>query len=146
MPDALYNRDVLRLAASIPNHRRLDRPMASVERSSPVCGSRIILDIATDPSGGVTDFGLDVRACALGQASASLLGAHIVGRSAAEIATARQDLADYLEGRRDDPGNWPGLSVFSEARRFPARHGSILLAFDAAAEAAALAGAEASRS
>ena len=119
--------------------------MASVERSSPVCGSRIILDIVTDEAGRVIEFGQEVRACALGQASASLLGAHIAGRSAAEIAAARQALADYLEGHRDNPGDWPGLSVFAHARRFPARHGSILLAFDAASEAVALAVAESIR-
>lgn len=137
MTAALYSRDILRLAASIPHHGRLAGADASVEKSSPVCGSRIIVDVALDPAGRVAALGQEVRACALGQASAALMGAHAIGRSAAEIAAARDALGAYLAGARGDPGDWPGLAVFAEARRFPARHPSILLAFAAAAEAAA---------
>ena len=133
----LYNRDILRLAAAIPWLGRLQHPQASVERRSPVCGSRVIVDIVTDEAGRVVELGQEVRACALGQASASLMGANALGRTPAELAEAREDLSAYLAGRRDDPGLWPGLQVFHEARRFPARHASILLAFEAAAEAAA---------
>ena len=140
--DALYSRDILRLAASIPFLHRLDRPMSTVEKSSPVCGSRVAVDIVTGQDGRVTELGQEVRACALGQASASLMAAHVVGRTAGEIDEARQALADYLAGGRDDPGDWPGLAVFGRARHFPARHGSILLAFEAAAEAASLANAQ----
>lgn len=143
--DALYSRDILRLAASIPFLHRLDRPMSTVEKSSPVCGSRVAVDIVTDQDGRVIELGQEVRACALGQASASLLAAHVVGRTAGEIDEARKALADYLAGGRDDPGDWPGLDVFVQARRFPARHGSILLAFEAAAEAASLAIAQPAR-
>jgi NifU-like protein involved in Fe-S cluster formation len=134
---ALYNRDVLRLAASIPHLRRLAAPQASVEKSSPVCGSRVTVDLVADARGRVAELGQEVRACALGQASASLMGAHAIGRTAAELAEARDALAGYLAGRRDDPGDWPGLAIFADARRFTARHPSILLAFEAAAEAAA---------
>lgn len=137
MTAALYSRDILRLAASIPHHRRLADAEASVEKSSPVCGSRIIVDLSLDPSGRVAALGQEVRACALGQASAALMGAHAIGRSAADLAQARDALGAYLAGTREDPGDWPGLAVFAEARRFPARHPSILLAFAAAAEAAA---------
>ena len=136
-PAALYNRDILRLAAAIPGLGRLRHPHASVEKSSPVCGSRVIVDIVIDEEGRVIELGQAVSACALGQASASLLGAHAIGRLAAEIAEARDNLSDFLLGRRDDPGPWPGLLIFREARRLPARHASILLAFEAAAEAAA---------
>ena len=136
VPAALYNRDILRLAASIPHQRRLERPEASVEKVSPVCGSRVAVDVVADGEGRVALLGQEVKACALGQASAALMGAHAVGRSAAEIADARDALAAFLAGRRDDPGDWPGLGLFADARRFPARHGSILLAFEAAAEAA----------
>jgi NifU-like protein involved in Fe-S cluster formation len=134
---ALYNRDILRLAASIPHLRRLAAPQASVEKSSPVCGSRVLVELVTDAQGKVAELGLEVRACALGQASASLLGVHAIGRTAAELAEARDALAAYLRGGRDDPGDWPGLGIFADARRFTARHPSILLAFEAAAEAAA---------
>ena len=87
--------------------------------------------------------GQEVRACALGQASASLMGAHAIGRGAAELAEARDALAAYLAGTRDDPGGWPGLIVFADARRFTRAAPSILLAFEAAAEAASLAAREA---
>lgn len=134
---ALYSRDILRLAASIPHHARLERAQASAEKSSPVCGSCVVVDVVTDEEGRVAALGQEVRACALGQASAALLGAHAIGRRAAELAEARDALAGYLAGTRADPGGWPGLDVFAEARRFTARHPSILLAFEAAAEAAA---------
>jgi NifU-like protein involved in Fe-S cluster formation len=137
MPSALYSRDILRLAAAIPYLGRLDRPQASVEKSSPVCGSRVVVDVAADAKGRVVALGQEVRACALGQASAALMAAHVIGRTAAELAEARDALAGFLAGRRDDPGAWPGLAVFADARLFTARHASILLAFDAAAEAAA---------
>ena len=71
------------------------------------------------------------------------MGANAVGRSPGELAEARDALAEFLSGARDDSGGWPGLEVFAEARRFPARHASIRLAFEAAAEAAALAAAKA---
>jgi NifU-like protein involved in Fe-S cluster formation len=137
VPSALYSRDILRLASSIPNLGRLERPQASAEKSSAVCGSRVAVDVALDGEGRVSALGQEVKACALGQASASLLGAHAVGRSGAELEEARDSLAAYLAGRSERPGDWPGLEVFAEARRVTARHASILLAFEAAAEAAA---------
>ena len=139
MTAALYNRDFLRLAASIPHQRRLDRPQATVEKSSLVCGSRVVVDLIADADGRVVALGQEVRACALGQASAALMGAHAIGRTAEELAEARDSLAAYLAGSRGDPGDWPGLAIFADARRFTARHPSTLLAFEAAAEAAALA-------
>jgi NifU-like protein involved in Fe-S cluster formation len=137
MPTALYNRDVLRLAASIPHHGRLERPQASVEKRSPLCGSRVVVDVVMDEEGRLAGLGQEVKACALGQASASLMGAHAIGRSGAELIAARDALAGFLAGRRDDPGGWPGLEIFREARAYKARHPSILLAFEAVADAAA---------
>lgn len=136
MANALYNRDILRLAASIPHQRRLAQPQASVEKRSPVCGSRVTVDVVLGDDGRVAELGQEVRACALGQASAALMGAHAVGRSEAELSAARDALAAYLRGTSEDPGDWPGLAIFADARRFSARHPSILLAFDAAAAAA----------
>jgi NifU-like protein involved in Fe-S cluster formation len=132
----LYNRDILRLAASIPHLGRLDHPQASSEKRSPVCGSRVTVDLDLDGEGRVAALGQEVKACALGQASASLMGAHVLGRTASDLAAARDALAAYLAGTREDPGDWPGLAIFAEARRFSARHKSILLAFEAATEAA----------
>ncbi len=139
MTTALYNRDILRLAASIPHHRRLERPHGSVEKRSPTCGSRVAVDVMLDGEGRLAGLGQEVRACALGQAAASLMGAAALGRSRGELAQARDALAAFLNGRREDPGEWPGLDIFRAARPYQARHASILLAFEAVAEAAALA-------
>ncbi|HWH18842.1 MAG TPA: iron-sulfur cluster assembly scaffold protein [Allosphingosinicella sp.] len=136
MTTALYSRDVLRLAASIPHHVRLDRPQATVEKRSPVCGSRITVDVVVDGEGRIAALGQEVRACALGQASAALMGAHALGRNPAELTAARDALSAFLAGTRNDPGHWPGLELFRDARPFHARHPSILLAFEAVAEAA----------
>lgn len=136
MTRALYNRDILRLAASIPHQRRLERPQASVEKRSPVCGSRVAVDVMLDGEGRLSGLGQEVKACALGQASASLMGASAMGRSAPELARARDALAAYLDGRSGDPGEWPGLAIFADARPYKARHASILLPFEAVAEAA----------
>jgi NifU-like protein involved in Fe-S cluster formation len=132
----LYNMEILRLAASVADRPRLDAPHATVERRSATCGSRVTVDVIIDDEGRVSAFGQEVRACALGQASAVLMGQHVVGQDAAALAAARDALGAYLSGERDDPGQWPGLDVFAPARPHRARHPSILLAFDAAAEAA----------
>jgi len=134
---ALYSRDILRLAASIPHLGLPEDLPVRVEKSSPVCGSRVTIAIRTDGDGRVSALGQEVRACALGQASAALMGRHAIGRSAGELRAAHEALAAYLRGSRDDPGDWPGLDIFDAARGYPARHAAILLAFDAAAEAAA---------
>jgi NifU-like protein involved in Fe-S cluster formation len=137
VPSAIYSREILRLASSIPHLGRLEHPQASSEKRSAVCGSRVAVDVALDREGRVAELAQEVKACALGQASAALMGTYALGRTGAELEEARDSLAAYLAGRRDEPGDWPGLDVFAEARRVPARHASILLAFDAAAEAAA---------
>ncbi len=137
MADALYNTEILRLAASVPHTGRLVEPHASVVRVSPICGSRVTVDVDVDSDGRVSRFGQEVRACALGQASAALLGNGVVGRSAGELAAAYAALAGFLRGTSDTPGDWPGLDVLGPARPHKARHASILLAFDAAATAAA---------
>ncbi len=136
----LYNRDILRLAASIPHLGRLEQAQARVERTSPVCGSRVAVEVVVE-EGRVAAIAQDVAACALGQASASLMGAHAPGRTVGELKEARDSLAAYLAGERDDAGDWPGLAIFEVARSYPARHASILLAFEAVAEAAAQAAA-----
>ncbi len=143
MSAALYNTDILRLATSIPHHARLAVAQATSERRSPVCGSRVTVDVALGPDGRVAALGQEVRACALGQASAALMGAHALGRSVADLEQARDHLTQFLGGARDDPGDWPGLAIFAPARPHSARHASIRLAFEAVAEAAARAAAQA---
>jgi len=135
----LYNTAILRLAANIPHHERLQDPQASVEKRSPVCGSRVVVDVKLDDSGRIAALGQEVRACALGQASASLMAAGAIGKDAATLEAARDALTDFLAGMHDDPGDWPGLDIFVPARPHSARHASIRLAFEAVAEAARLA-------
>jgi NifU-like protein involved in Fe-S cluster formation len=138
MSAPLYNKDILRLAANIPHHRRLSDAQASVEKRSPTCGSRVTADVRME-AGKVSALGLDVKACALGQASAALMAAQAIGMSADELADARDKLTAYLAGTSDDLDFWPGLAVLAPARGYPARHASIRLGFEAIAEAARMA-------
>lgn len=138
MTATLYNTEILRLAATIPYQERLPDPMASSEKRSPICGSRVTIDVNVGADGRVREIGMLVRACALGQAASSLLAAQVIGRSPAEIAAARDALTGWLAGEGDVP-DWPGLGIFAPALPHSARHPSIRLAFEAAAEAAAAA-------
>ncbi|EQB04437.1 iron-sulfur cluster assembly scaffold protein [Sphingobium baderi] len=135
MSAPLYNQDILRLAASIPHHARLADPQARVERRSPTCGSRITADVRME-GGRLAELGLDVKACALGQASASLMARHAIGLTVAQLDQARDLLTAWLAGESDDLDFWPGLDVLAPARGYPARHPSIRLGFEAVAEAA----------
>lgn len=139
MDAPLYNVEILRLAASIPYQERLAAPMASAEKRSPVCGSRVTVDLNLDGEGRVSELGMLVRACSLGQASSALMAGHAIGRSPEQLAEVRDALAAWLAGERDAPPDWPGLDVFTPALAVTARHPSIRLAFEAAAEAAAAA-------
>lgn len=143
MSSALYNSDILRLAVSIPHDEPLVDAQAVVEKRSPICGSRVTVGVRLDEAGRIEAIGQQVRACALGQASASLMGAHAIGRTPKELAEVRDALTCYLSGDRDDPGDWPGLDIFAPARDYRARHPSIRLAFEAVAEAAAKAAVQA---
>jgi len=134
----LYNAEILRLAATIPHHERLADPMATAEKRSAICGSRVTVDVALDEAGRVGEVGMLVRACALGQASSSLLAANVIGRTPEELAAARDALTDWLAGTGERP-EWPGIDIFTPALDYSARHPSIRLAFEAAAEAAATA-------
>lgn len=134
----LYNTEILRLAATIPHHERLADPRGSAEKRSPVCGSRVTVDVNMDDEGRVAEVGLLVRACALGQASSSLMAASVLGRTPQELAAARDELTAWLAGEGPLP-DWPGFELFTPALPHTARHASIRLAFEAAAEAAATA-------
>lgn len=140
MVEPLYNAEILRLTTSIPFQQRLADAHASVEKRSPICGSRVTVDVALDRDGRVAAVGLTPRACALGQASTALLGQRIVGRTADELAAARDQLTAWL-AREGEVPDWPGLDIFTPALPHSARHPSIRLAWEAAAEAAAQAAA-----
>ena len=110
MPSALYSRDILRLASAIPHLGRLERPQASAEKSSPVCGSRVAVDVALDGEGRVAALGQEVKACALGQASSSIMARHVVGSTAEELRLIREamrrngtlwDYAPHFDANRD---------------------------------------------
>lgn len=135
MSDALYNREILRLAASIPLTERLEHPQYSIKKTSPICGSRIIADV-TFKDGKVEAYGQEVRACALGQASASLMGQMVIGRTGQELLQARDELASFLKKGGPTPkGDWSVLEIFAPAREHKSRHGSIMLPFEALADA-----------
>jgi NifU-like protein involved in Fe-S cluster formation len=136
----LYDTGLLRLAASIPHLGRLEAPHGTAEKRSPVCGSRVIADVRLDHDGGLAELGLEVSACALGQASANIMASHAIGRTAEELAEARDALAGWLAGEREEPGDWPGLDQLARALAHPGRHGAIRLPFEAVAAAAWSAG------
>jgi NifU-like protein involved in Fe-S cluster formation len=132
----LYDTMILRLAATIPHLGRLGAPDGSAERRSTVCGSRIIVDVRL-AEGRVDALGLEVSACALGQASANLMSRHAIGRTPEQLAAARDALAAWLAGTRPDPGDWPELDLLARALPHSARHAAIRLPFEAVADAAA---------
>ena len=131
----LYTTEILRLAASLPEPRKLDRVDASSEQRSSTCGSTVRLDVQLGEDGRVQAISQQVHACAFGQASASLLAASAAGRSSDEIARAVDDLAAWLSGASEGPGSWPGLEALAPARSRRSRHGAILLPFKALAAA-----------
>ncbi|WP_113910888.1 iron-sulfur cluster assembly scaffold protein [Roseovarius dicentrarchi] len=132
----LYSSRILALAADIPLHQRLDAPGATVQRRAPLCGSTVTVDLTCE-DGKVTAFGQDVKACALGQAAASVVGGHIVGCTTAQIRAARDALKLMLtEDGPTPPAPFDGLEVLRPAQDYKNRHASIMLAVEAAVEAA----------
>ncbi|MCU9846567.1 iron-sulfur cluster assembly scaffold protein [Defluviimonas sp. WL0024] len=133
----LYSQRILALAADIPHMRRLDTPTATVRKRSPLCGSTVTVDIVVG-DGRITDYGQDVKACALGQASAALSGAAMIGRTRAEVERARDELRAMLKDGGPVPSApFTGYEALLPAREFKNRHASILLALEATAEAMA---------
>lgn len=133
----LYSGRILALAADIPHLGRLTNPTVSVRKRSPLCGSTVTVDVVTQ-DGRIVDFGQDVKACALGQASAAVLGSAVIGRSRDEIEVARDQLRAMLTADGPVPSApFDGLEVLLPARDFKNRHASIMLAFDATADALA---------
>jgi NifU-like protein involved in Fe-S cluster formation len=127
----LYTTEILRLAASLPEPRKLERVDGSSEQRSPTCGSTIQLQVQRGGDGRILGISQKVHACAFGQASASLLAAGAVGRHQDDVDRAVVELEGWLSGTRDDPGEWPGLAALAPARSRRSRHGAILLPFKA---------------
>lgn len=136
MTSHLYNREILRLATALSGQQPLENAHGSADRRSPTCGSRVIVDVKLDDNALIMEIAIDARACALGQASAALVLAHAVGRSAEEMRSAAESLRSYLTGGAQQSDFWPGIEVFDAAQAYPARHPSILLAFEATHDAA----------
>ncbi|WP_137700572.1 iron-sulfur cluster assembly scaffold protein [Marimonas lutisalis] len=131
----LYSERILALAADIPHLARLDAPDATVKRRAPLCGSTVTVDIKVK-DGKIVDYGQDVKACALGQAAASVVGANIIGRTRDEVEAARDALRDMLKNDGPTPpAPFDGLEVLRPARDYKNRHASILLTLEATAEA-----------
>lgn len=131
----LYSGRILALASAIPHTGRLDAPMASVRRRSPLCGSTVTVDLDVK-DGRVSRFAQDVKACALGQAAAAVVGSAVLGRSRAELDAARDALRAMLTADGPVPAApFDGFEVLLPARDYRNRHASILLAIEAAAEA-----------
>ncbi|MGI3210498.1 iron-sulfur cluster assembly scaffold protein [Roseovarius tibetensis] len=131
----LYSARILELAADIPHHGRLDDPQASVKRRAPLCGSAVTVDISC-AEGRVTDYAAEVKACALGQAAASVVGKGIIGCDLEQVSAARDALKDMLKNDGPTPpAPFDGLEVLRPARDYKNRHASILLTLEAAAEA-----------
>ena len=136
MLNDLYNTKILDLSASIPHLGRLDAPMASSTKHSRLCGSVVTVDLDVDTEGRVSRFSQEVKACALGQASASVLGGFITGASLDEVRAARDALKAML--KEDGPpvtGRFGDLAFLEPVKDYKARHASTMLAFDAATEA-----------
>jgi len=133
----LYSGRILQLAADIPLSERLDAPDASVKKRSPLCGSTVTVDVQMS-DGQISAFGQDVKACALGQASASVLSSNVIGRTKAEIEAARDELRAMLtDGAPPPSAPFADYEVLEPAREFRNRHASIMLALEATAEAIA---------
>lgn len=141
MIDDLYSAKLLALAANMPRVGRLAAPDASVEKVAKLCGSRVVVDVVVT-DGRVTDFAQDVKACALGQAAASVLGAHVVGASLEELEVTRDQFRGMLKDGAPAPdGRFSDLAMLAPVKDYPARHASTLLAFEAVTEAVRTAGA-----
>ncbi len=127
----LYSQRILALAADIPHAERLANPQVSAKKRSPLCGSTVTVDLNLE-DGRIAAFGQDVKACALGQASASVLGRAAIGRTRDEIATARSQLQAMLKAEGPPPeAPFEGFEVLTPARDYKNRHASIMLALDA---------------
>jgi len=141
MIDDLYSARILGLAANLPRVGRLAAPDGSAEKVARLCGSRIRVDVRIE-DGRVIDFAQEVKACALGQAAAGVLGAQAIGATPEEIEMARDAFRAMLKvGGPPPSGRFSELSMLEPVKDYPQRHASTLLAFEATLEACRLAAA-----
>ncbi len=137
MLNDVYNKRILELAANLPRIGRLPEPHATAVAHSRLCGSKVTVDICMDGD-KVVDFAHDVKACALGQASSSIMASHVIGSTAAELREVREIARRLLKEAGEAPdGKWADLAVLAPVRDYKARHASTLLTFDAVVDAIA---------
>jgi NifU-like protein involved in Fe-S cluster formation len=135
MINDVYNKKILGFAADIPRLQRLASPDATAVAHSRLCGSKVIVDLKMK-NGVVTDFGHEVKACALGQASSSIMARHVVGSTGEELKSLRDQMYRMLKEDGPPPtGKWADLEALLPVRDFKARHASTLLTFDAVVDA-----------
>jgi NifU-like protein involved in Fe-S cluster formation len=136
MLNEVYNRRIIELAGNIPRIGRLSAPDASATAVSRLCGSTVTIDLAMDGD-TVTDFAHEVKACALGQASSSIMARNIIGAKASELRDLREGVRKMLKENGAPPANgkWADIAVLEPVRDFKARHASTLLTFDAVVDA-----------
>jgi NifU-like protein involved in Fe-S cluster formation len=135
MLSEVYNKRILELAGNIPRLGRLAIPDASATAHSRLCGSTVTVDLRMDGD-TVTDFAHEVKACALGQASSSIMARHIIGAKAPELRKLRETVRQMLKENGSPPdGNWADIAVLEPVRDYKARHASTMLTFDAVVSA-----------
>jgi len=136
MLNDVYNEKILDLAGNIPRLGRLEQPDATATAHSKLCGSTVTIDLKMN-GGAVTDFAHDVKACALGQASSSIMARHIVGSTPDELRTLRETVRKMLKENGAPPkdGKWAEIAYLEPVRDYKARHASTLLTFDAVVKA-----------
>ena len=136
MLNEVYNRRILELAGGIPRLGRLDHPDASATAHSKLCGSTVTIDLKMDGD-TVTDFAHEVKACALGQASSSIMARNVIGAKADELRALRETVRKMLKenGKPPASGKWADIAVLEPVRDYKARHASTMLTFDAVVDA-----------
>ncbi len=135
MLNDIYSDKILELAANIPRRGRLAKPDATARAHSKLCGSTVIVDLVMR-DGKVVDFAHDVKACALGQASASIMARNVIGATGPELRQLRDQVRAMLKQNGPPPGGkWADIAVLEPVRDFKARHMSTLLTFEATVDA-----------
>jgi NifU-like protein involved in Fe-S cluster formation len=135
MLNDIYNKRIIELAGNIPRLGRLPSPDATATARSKLCGSTVKVDLKMDGP-VVTDFAHDVKACALGQASSSIMASHVVGSTASELRELRETVRKMLKENGKPPeGKWAEIAVLEPVRDYKARHASTMLTFDAVVDA-----------
>jgi NifU-like protein involved in Fe-S cluster formation len=136
MLNDVYNRRIIELAGTIPRIGRLAEPDATATAVSKLCGSTVTIDLKMDGE-KVSDFAHEVKACALGQASSSIMARNVIGSTAIELRALRDDVRKMLKENGEPPatGKWSDIAVLVPVRDYKARHASTLLTFDAVVDA-----------